>query len=93
MHCAVDWFCPRMGFVKLLKNCAISLTEYDVEARKANTEVEAEIGRKVLQQRTQEEVLQEEEQQHEEKCWNCDGEFTLLQTTSAICDIQPSVNS
>ena len=61
-----------MGFVKLLKDCAISLTEYDVEARKA--EVEAEIGRKVLQQKIQEEVLQEEEQQHEEKCWNCDGE-------------------
>ena len=87
MHCAVDWFCSRMGFVKLLKNCAISLTEYDVEARKANAEVEAEIGRKVLQQKIQEEVLQEEEQQHEEKCWNCDGEFTLLQTTSAICDL------
>ena len=48
MHCAVDWFCSRMGFVKLLKDCAISFTEYAVEARKANAEVEAEIGRKVL---------------------------------------------
>ena len=58
MHCAVDWFCSRMGFVKLLKDCAISLTEYDVEARKSNAEVEAEIGRKVLQERMQEEAFQ-----------------------------------
>ena len=48
---------------RLLKDGAISPEEYEVEARKANTEVEAEIGRK----------LQQEEETP--KCGNCDGEF------------------
>ena len=49
---------------RLLKDGAISPEEYEVEARKANTEVEAEIGRK----------LQQEEETP--KCQNCDGEFS-----------------